>query len=233
MKRYGIGIGLILIVVLTTICVMPVSAQAIERTLNPNLLPLHYYIDDGDYHVFGVGFTSVDATDSFSISISVDMNEQDEWKDAFDVSGGPWLSRFQVWIDGASVYDDDSSLPSFWKTIKRSEYGSTAIIRVRAEASYQHDDGEYRYIYVDTEMDFSFSPQQPLSMLPLIIGIVAVVVIIGGVVAFKRRKGREEDVEVAPEQAIPKDAKVLIVCPYCGAKTEQGLLKCQNCSADL
>ncbi|MHA1138290.1 MAG: PCI domain-containing protein [Candidatus Thorarchaeota archaeon] len=27
--------------------------------------------------------------------------------------------------------------------------------------------------------------------------------------------------------------KVLVICPYCGAKTEQGLSKCQNCQADL
>jgi len=27
--------------------------------------------------------------------------------------------------------------------------------------------------------------------------------------------------------------KVLVVCPFCGAKTEQGLSKCQNCKADL
>ncbi|MHA2426042.1 MAG: hypothetical protein ACXAEF_14725 [Candidatus Thorarchaeota archaeon] len=27
--------------------------------------------------------------------------------------------------------------------------------------------------------------------------------------------------------------KVLVICPYCGAKTEQGLAKCQNCKADL
>ena len=27
--------------------------------------------------------------------------------------------------------------------------------------------------------------------------------------------------------------KVLVICPYCGAKTEQGLTKCQKCSADL
>ena len=26
---------------------------------------------------------------------------------------------------------------------------------------------------------------------------------------------------------------VLVVCPYCGHKTEQGLSKCQNCDADL
>ncbi len=27
--------------------------------------------------------------------------------------------------------------------------------------------------------------------------------------------------------------KVLIVCPFCGGKTEQGLLKCQKCGAAL
>lgn len=27
--------------------------------------------------------------------------------------------------------------------------------------------------------------------------------------------------------------KVFVICPYCGAKTEQGLSKCQNCQADL
>ncbi len=28
-------------------------------------------------------------------------------------------------------------------------------------------------------------------------------------------------------------AKVLVICPYCGAKTEQGISKCQKCHADL
>jgi len=27
--------------------------------------------------------------------------------------------------------------------------------------------------------------------------------------------------------------RVLVICPFCGAKTEQGLSKCQNCQADL
>ncbi len=27
--------------------------------------------------------------------------------------------------------------------------------------------------------------------------------------------------------------KVLVICPFCGAKTEQGLSKCQNCGGDL
>jgi len=28
-------------------------------------------------------------------------------------------------------------------------------------------------------------------------------------------------------------AKVLVVCPFCGSKTEQGLASCQKCGADL
>ncbi len=27
--------------------------------------------------------------------------------------------------------------------------------------------------------------------------------------------------------------KVLVICPYCGAKTEQGIAKCQKCGADM
>ena len=30
-----------------------------------------------------------------------------------------------------------------------------------------------------------------------------------------------------------ESAKVLIVCPFCGGKTEQGLLTCQKCGAQL
>ncbi len=33
--------------------------------------------------------------------------------------------------------------------------------------------------------------------------------------------------------AVSHDAKVLVICPYCGAKTEQGLSKCQKCGADI
>ncbi len=29
------------------------------------------------------------------------------------------------------------------------------------------------------------------------------------------------------------ETRILVICPYCGAKNEQGVLKCQNCSAEL
>ncbi len=37
----------------------------------------------------------------------------------------------------------------------------------------------------------------------------------------------------APFATNTQAMKVLVICPYCGAKTEQGIDKCQNCRADL
>ncbi len=33
--------------------------------------------------------------------------------------------------------------------------------------------------------------------------------------------------------SVTDSAKVLVLCPYCGAKTEQGLSNCQKCGADI
>lgn len=59
------------------------------------------------------------------------------------------------------------------------------------------------------------------------------VIVAGVIYAIKRRGKREEVVEVVSEQVISKDAKVFVICPYCGAKTEQGIIKCKKCGADL
>ncbi len=68
----------------------------------------------------------------------------------------------------------------------------------------------------------------------MLLGIVGTVII--GIVAVSRRSK-----EISPEMPKPDltlkekeiTTKVLIICPFCGAKTEQGLTKCQNCGADL
>lgn len=44
--------------------------------------------------------------------------------------------------------------------------------------------------------------------------------------------GRKDRPSELTAPALPV-AKVLIICPYCGAKNEQGILKCQKCKADL
>lgn len=64
------------------------------------------------------------------------------------------------------------------------------------------------------------------------------------VMIVRRRKGKREP---QPPPALPDTIeaepirererivteRVLVICPFCGAKTEQGLTKCQNCQADL
>lgn len=35
------------------------------------------------------------------------------------------------------------------------------------------------------------------------------------------------------ESAILNGVRVLVICPYCGAKTEQGITNCRNCGANL
>jgi len=60
------------------------------------------------------------------------------------------------------------------------------------------------------------------------------ILVVGIVYAVAKRGRKKEDaVEVVSEQVISKDAKVFVICPYCGAKTEQGIMKCRNCGADL
>lgn len=60
--------------------------------------------------------------------------------------------------------------------------------------------------------------------LPFLAGIGVVVII--AVAAISRRR-------IHPTPVVSPDARVLIVCPYCGAKNEQGILKCQSCGARL
>ena len=65
--------------------------------------------------------------------------------------------------------------------------------------------------------------QVPLSLEQLALVGVGIVVMYS---LYKRRTP-------SGDEPFKSDAKVLIVCPYCGAKTEQGLLKCRNCQAKL
>ena len=46
-------------------------------------------------------------------------------------------------------------------------------------------------------------------------------------------KGDAFSKETSAPSVISETAKVLVICPYCGAKTEQGIAKCQKCGADI
>ena len=90
-----------------------------------------------------------------------------------------------------------------------------------------------------------------LMLSPVIIGGIAIlaIVVIGAVLCARRRPGPPpspggfEVVTPPPGPSTPRPesrppvsevgAKVLVICPYCGAKNEQGILKCQKCGADL
>jgi hypothetical protein len=63
-----------------------------------------------------------------------------------------------------------------------------------------------------------------LSFDPILIGIVGGIGLISAVLVKRSMDGAKK---------VASDAKVLIICPYCGSKTEQGITKCQKCGADL
>ena len=73
--------------------------------------------------------------------------------------------------------------------------------------------------------DTATDPNPDTGMSPLIIGgVVAVIAVagIGGASLMVRKRSQ-----------VPTDAKVLVICPYCGGKTEQGITRCDKCGADL
>ncbi|MHA2356982.1 MAG: zinc-ribbon domain-containing protein [Candidatus Thorarchaeota archaeon] len=58
----------------------------------------------------------------------------------------------------------------------------------------------------------------------------------GEVVSLLRGGRRREAVERAPQRIVEKERiveRVLVICPYCGHKNEQGISKCGECGADL
>ena len=61
----------------------------------------------------------------------------------------------------------------------------------------------------------------------LIVILVASLLMVCGLVIGKRMMKQVE------KELVSIDAKVFVICPYCGAKTEQGITKCQKCGADL
>ncbi len=90
---------------------------------------------------------------------------------------------------------------------------------------------------------------EELQMSPLMLGIIGVVflIIIIGCVVSRRRKGDTGQPSTFDHYTAPPSSpassgtirerevttRVLVVCPYCGAKNEQGILSCHNCDAEL
>jgi len=72
---------------------------------------------------------------------------------------------------------------------------------------------------LDTPTDFT--------SLLLLIGVIGIV-LSAGVYASKRSKSGEVAIP-----SINPDAKVLVICPFCGSKNEQGITICSKCNAEL
>ena len=51
--------------------------------------------------------------------------------------------------------------------------------------------------------------------------------------AYRLKRGKKEhSVTTISEREVVTE-RVLVVCPFCGTKNEQGITKCQNCKGDL
>lgn len=84
---------------------------------------------------------------------------------------------------------------------------------------------------------------------PVMLGVIAAVflIIILVCVVSRRRKGDTGQAPTVDHYTAPPSTpassrtirereittRVLVVCPYCGAKNEQGILNCHNCDAEL
>jgi len=69
---------------------------------------------------------------------------------------------------------------------------------------------------------------EPLtSNLPLVLGAAAIVGIVAIVALASFKKG------IRPSFSSQQRPVVLVICPYCGGKTEQGVAHCHNCGAAI
>jgi len=71
------------------------------------------------------------------------------------------------------------------------------------------------------------TPNEDTGMTMLFMGGVAVAIGIAAIGGISVMAKKRQPATVSP------DAKVLVICPYCGGKTEQGITRCTKCGADL
>ena len=72
--------------------------------------------------------------------------------------------------------------------------------------------------------------------LSLVLPIVVVVVLFFVAIGFITKLVDDDDDETRSDEEqvrVIEHEKVLVVCPYCGAKNEQGVTTCKNCDAEI
>ena len=104
-----------------------------------------------------------------------------------------------------SYFKSDGSLSYFWYSLH-----SEGIV----------DDITYQRIVEEETTTPSITDNGQVMNIPLLAGIGVVVIIAASAGALFKLKN-------------PHDVRVFVVCPYCGAKNEQGIFECQKCKADL
>lgn len=83
-----------------------------------------------------------------------------------------------------------------------------------------------------------FFRETPIFRGPWVAYVLIFLVLPGGIcleiVAFVRRRRTIEKVSsLEPTREKIVTERVLVICPFCGAKNEQGILKCRACSAEM
>ena len=151
------------------------------------------------------------------------------------------IGSVELRIDGVlKKTESDSSFSYSWVTTSYSNGAHT----IRITASDNVGNSGYEEVVVNVAnvvtttstiptTTTTGTPQDVLS--PPVPGVVLAVILSiaaagGGGYAFLRKKHPSRPTTYAVTDA---HAKVLVICPFCGAKTEQGVTHCQNCKAPL
>ncbi len=128
---------------------------------------------------------------------------------------------------GTHIFDGDAYIIySHEYTISLSETGSYTIhVEAGSLFSGASELTESFTVYVEEE-------QSTTSISPFLglLGIIALFVVIVSVVSQRKSADKKKLEET---EDIPAYTRVLIVCPYCGKKFEQGLTQCPNCHANV
>ncbi len=173
------------------------------------------------------------------------------------------IGSVTLYIDGSQKdYETDGSFSYSWDTegysdgshtiklvasdnVGNSDYHEIIVYVSNGASGESGTTGDDNGAYTGESSPMAFSS-------PIILGFFVLLLIAGiGVVASKRKSeepATTSDIsgpsdfsptpssEPKPEPVHSRETirdRVLVICPYCGAKNEQGITKCQNCSADL
>lgn len=177
----------------------------------------------------------VEQSEEFKISARLenpDLLDYTSWDLSGETPSGEeinWGGRF---FDGSSysLYTEE------W-TISFYSYDEPGIYYVRVSCYGQGVETLLRTATIFVSED---SPDSPLSPLTPLVSMILLITIVAVSLYFSARYLHREPVE-GKQMTIPPQVRereiikerVLIVCPYCGAKVDQGVTYCTNCGGKM